>query len=727
MNAVLRLLVVLLSIASAAYSQTFTDGPWSYTIDYSNPAAGKANITGYSGAGGAVVIPSTLGGFVVGSINAYAMVNNSSITSVIIPNSVTTIGQFAFGYCTSLTSVTIPEGVTFIGQSAFRECTSLTSVKIPDSVTTIWNSAFKDCRSLTSATIGNGVKFLAQELFYGCTSLTSITIPDSVEYIASGNEDESTSGAFQNCISLTNVTIGNGVKYIYNFAFAGCSSLTSVTLGSSVESIGKEAFAGCSSLTSITIPGSVNSFRGGVFKDCVALQSVYFLGNMPSVAGALFGGISPAGTVHYPRGNTTWGASYVGWSTQPYDLPPPPVALPTRARARVEYPVGATLISGGSYTPFPASLIGVASSNRVYTLRNTGSTVLSNIVVAKSGPNSAEFSFTPPTSSSLAAGAVTTFSVGFLPASSGSRTAQISITSSDTNNSPFLINLSGSAVSADADTDGDGLNDAAEVAMSALGFNWQNWQPDLVDALMNNANRANLFTKTQYDSNRADGRADVTNNPSAFGLYTLAQYNANRAEGVASILSALPSVDFSVLASTAVRVGLGGTNNVTLAEVQIPEGWDFDEAAQEIYGRVEGVSVSSALLLAQFGTNPAIPINLNFTPLAAPPIGSVKLSPATLKLRVGRKSKVMVVVENNSTIQQQVDLEFFSSNPSILPAPPTVPLTVPGKKSGSTRPVSLRRTIDVTGLAAGDAELRVSAGMVSSSPCAVVIQQSTRR
>jgi hypothetical protein len=160
-------------------------------------------------------------------------------------------------------------------------------------------------------------------------------------------------------------------------------------------------------------------------------------------------------------------------------------------------------------------------------MRNIGGLTLSNIVVTKSGSDSANFVLTAPTTNSLGPDASTTFSVSFAPTSSGSRSAQLSITSNDSNNSPFVINLSGFGLGEDLDTDGDGLNDAAEFTMSDLGFDWQSNQPTLVTALYSNANRANLFTQSQYDDNRDRGRADgITDGiskvivaPGSYGLY----------------------------------------------------------------------------------------------------------------------------------------------------------------------------------------------------------------
>ncbi len=179
-------------------------------------------ITSYTGPGGDVEIPTTIGGVDVVKIGNAAFGSKKNITSVTIPNSVTSIGNHAFGGCANLTSITIPSSVTSIGGAAFRYCTSLTSITIPDSVTSIGDGVFFGCSSLTSVTIPNSVTSIGSYAFYDCSSLTSITIPDSVTSIGSY--------AFSNCTSLTSITIPDSVTSIGSYAFYDCSSLTSITI-----------------------------------------------------------------------------------------------------------------------------------------------------------------------------------------------------------------------------------------------------------------------------------------------------------------------------------------------------------------------------------------------------------------------------------------------------------------------------------------------------------------
>jgi hypothetical protein len=235
--------------------------------------------------------------------------------SYIIPNSVTTIENWAFYFCRGLTSVSIPNSVTIIGDYAFASCIGLTSVSIPNSVTTIGNYAFYFCNGLTSVIIGDSVDIIGSYAFAACIGLTSVTIGNSVTTI--GNN------AFSGCTGLTSVSIPNSVTTIGNWVFSDCSGLTSIsvdvnntvyssvtgilfnkdqtilicypagktgsyTIPNSVTTIGNNAFASCIGLTSITIPVSVKNIEIQSFTGCVGLTSVSIPHSVITIGGGAF-------------------------------------------------------------------------------------------------------------------------------------------------------------------------------------------------------------------------------------------------------------------------------------------------------------------------------------------------------------------------------------------------------------------------------------------------------
>lgn len=235
---------------------------------------------------GDLIIPDT-----VTSISDYAFAGCQGLTSVTIPNGVTSIGrgtfydclnlthitipdsvteieQLAFIGCSGLIGITIPNGVTSIGDRAFEGCKKLTNIILPSSLTSIQSETFKDCKSLTNITIPNKVTIISSAAFENCVGLTQISIPSSVTKIDGG--------AFKKCLKLKQVSIPNSVTAIGDFAFYLCTGLTNITLGTGVTTIKDSAFQGCKNLTSIIIPNSVSKIECWAFTYCDKLTSVTF-------------------------------------------------------------------------------------------------------------------------------------------------------------------------------------------------------------------------------------------------------------------------------------------------------------------------------------------------------------------------------------------------------------------------------------------------------------------
>ncbi|MBQ7131226.1 MAG: leucine-rich repeat domain-containing protein [Oscillospiraceae bacterium] len=289
---------------------------------------------------GKVEIPAMIEGCPVTSIGSNAFSGCSSISAVIIPESVVNIESLAFSYCDILKTITIPLNVTYIGDGVFLRCDSLTSInvdeentayssvdgvlydknktymirypegkegeafEIPESVIVIERGAFANCDSLVSIVMPDNLLRIEDNAFSSCRLLSSISLPESVNYIGLS--------AFFYCSSLSEITIPKSVFFIENNVFYGCESLNSICVDDSndlfcsvdgvlydkdmttliwyptakAESsftipkgiVTVKGFAFCRALTSVTIPNSVMTISDWAFANCESLTDVYYKG-----------------------------------------------------------------------------------------------------------------------------------------------------------------------------------------------------------------------------------------------------------------------------------------------------------------------------------------------------------------------------------------------------------------------------------------------------------------
>ncbi|GEM_PF-1488816 len=338
--------------SSKEYATPASD--FTYTISNNT-----VKITKYTGSDTDVEIPSEIDGYPVTSIGERVFQNNSTLTSVIIPNSVERIEKLAFSYCTRLRSITVPKSVTYIATRAFEYCRGLNkagpigsdaniqiefsdtidltynacyltgtgdiynssgglfdyleSIEIPDGVTTIAKYAFYRCTNLTSITIPRSVKNIEISAFYYCTALQGVYIEDISKWLQIDFENLYSNPLYYaktlyvNGSKLQDLTIPSNVTKIGNFAFCGCTSLSNVIIPDRIIKIGNDAFNGCINLMSIMIPDSISTIEENTFKSCSNLTSITIPNSVTSIKNSAFEDCTSLTEVEIPNSVTSIG------------------------------------------------------------------------------------------------------------------------------------------------------------------------------------------------------------------------------------------------------------------------------------------------------------------------------------------------------------------------------------------------------------------------------------
>ena len=281
----LSIIVVAPITVNASEDDELTYGDFQYKIEDDN----SCTITDYDGMASSLSIPSTINGHTVKQIDTGALSDNRIITSVTIPNGVTTIGFSAFNGCIKLEKIKLSSnldtvcenafnntkwfnnqsnGLVYVGKVAYKykgDMPRNTKITVKSDTVSISESAFKDCANLTDILIPSSVKHIDKYAFYNCQGLTKLNFNDGIERIEND--------AFGSCEKLTSVNFSETLKSIGAFAFVECKKLSEITIPQSVTSVGEYAFSGCENLASVTVSDDLPYVGGRAFEKTKWLNS----------------------------------------------------------------------------------------------------------------------------------------------------------------------------------------------------------------------------------------------------------------------------------------------------------------------------------------------------------------------------------------------------------------------------------------------------------------------
>lgn len=242
---------------------------------------GTYSVYEYFGESSDVVLPDTVFGKSVTAVYSHAF-EDSSITSVTIPEGYVTIGSSAFYGCSNLTEITLPSTITAVESMAFNSCTSLETVDLSaaTSLKTVSYAVFQGDSALSSVVIPESVETLGANVFNGCSSLSEAVLPDGITSLGDN--------LFNGCSSLETVNIPSKVTKIGDNAFNGCALLDSISLPKDLTSIGENAFMGCASISDFEVPNKLTSIGASAFEDCSSLSELFIPDTVTSIGANVF-------------------------------------------------------------------------------------------------------------------------------------------------------------------------------------------------------------------------------------------------------------------------------------------------------------------------------------------------------------------------------------------------------------------------------------------------------